>query len=411
MNVLIIGSSKLPVPAVKGGAVPSLIEELIQQNEIEQKLALSCLSLYDSEAVSAAQNYPNTNFIWAKVPEIIKRLDSCNYFLLKHLFHVDRLLSLSFAWQIVWFSLFIAKELRKNDYDRVVFENSVPVLFSLKLFNNEKKYAGKYYLHMHAIPRRYYGNAKQVRECKRLICVSDYVARVIASDKRLNLSREKPFIMYNCVDHEVFHPIDKATSKELRAQLGLNHGERIVVFAGRLCAEKGVSELIQAFRQINQKDCILLVVGANFYKSGIVSPFEARLQEQIRDIDDRVFFTGFVDYSKISDYYSIADAVVLPSIWDEPAGMTIIESMACGKALITTDSGGIPEYVGEDNCIIIKRDGQIVDKIANNISLLLDNSDEANRLGENAYKHILKYDRAFYYQQLLDVIEYKEGNE
>ena len=177
------------------------------------------------------------------------------------------------------------------------------------------------------------------------------------------------------------------------------------MFVGRICADKGINELVDAFEKINRDDTILVIVGANFYNSGIVSPFEEQLKEGMKNIREKVIFTGYVDYSIISQYYAIADVVVLPSMWDEPAGMTILETMACGKALITTDSGGIPEYVGNDNCIIIKRDNNIVDKIADNLDKLLDNPSEIKRLGKRAAIQISKYNRQYYYKQLIDILQ------
>lgn len=72
-KVLIVGSSKQPIPAVKGGAVPALIEELISQNEVENQIELNCISIYDEEALDVSQKYKNTNFIWAEVPTAVKR--------------------------------------------------------------------------------------------------------------------------------------------------------------------------------------------------------------------------------------------------------------------------------------------------------------------------------------------------
>ena len=124
----------------------------------------------------------------------------------------------------------------------------------------------------------------------------------------------------------------------------------------------------------------------------------------MENIRDKVIFTGYVDYSVISRYYAAADVMVMPSIWDDPAPITILEAMACGKALITTDSGGIPEYVGEDNCIVVKRDGNIVDKIAEKLDMLLDNPDEIQRLGKRAAVQVSKYNRQYYYKQLIDIL-------
>ena len=166
----------------------------------------------------------------------------------------------------------------------------------------------------------------------------------------------------------------------------------------------GITELVDAFEKINRDDTVLVIVGANFYKSGIVSPFEEQLKERMENIRDKVIFTGYVDYSVISRYYAAADVMVMPSIWDDPAPITILEAMACGKALITTDSGGIPEYVGEDNCIVVKRDGNIVGKIAEKLDMLLDNPDEIQRLGKRAAVQVSKYNRQYYYKQLIDIL-------
>ena len=84
MKILIVASSKLPVPAVKGGAVPTLIEELIKQNEIQREIELYCCSLYDEEAKKAAEKYGNTKFIWAKVPNFFAFMDKVFYFVLSN---------------------------------------------------------------------------------------------------------------------------------------------------------------------------------------------------------------------------------------------------------------------------------------------------------------------------------------
>ena len=405
MKVLIVGSSKLPIPAVKGGAVPNLIEEIIQQNEIEKKINLSCISLFDEKAVKESKKYQNTEFIWARTPKWAKFFDKLNYLILKKVFRVKRLLSLSYIWQIYTLGKFTEKVLKEGDFDRVIFENSVPVLLAMKNRKNAKKYAGRYYLHMHAVPRQYYGNKKQVQKVKKLITVSDYVSRAITNDKRLNMSINQTVVMRNCIDHDKFYPLDQSVTKKIRQSLDISENKKIVMFVGRICADKGINELVDAFKRINREDTVLVIVGANFYNSGIVSPFEEQLKEKMNDIKDKVIFTGYVDYSIVSHYYAIADVMVMPSVWDDPAPITILEAMACGKALITTDSGGIPEYVGNDNCIIVKRDNNIVDKIAENLDKLLDNPSEIERLGKRAAIQISKYNREYYYKQLIDILQ------
>lgn len=72
-KVLIVGSSKQPIPAVKGGAVPALIEELISQNEVENQIELNCISIYDEEALDVSQKYKNTNFFLGRSADSCKK--------------------------------------------------------------------------------------------------------------------------------------------------------------------------------------------------------------------------------------------------------------------------------------------------------------------------------------------------
>lgn len=406
MKILIVGSSKLPIPAVKGGAVPNLIEHLIRKNEIEKNLELYCCSLFDEEAEKESQKYKKTQFIWAKKPGIINFMDQALSFLLGKVFRIKRLLSLSYLFQVIWLSFFVAGVLRKNDYDQVVFENSVPVLFALKLWGNKKKYAGKYHLHMHSVPRKYYGNAKLIRRCKSLICISRYVANEMLRDPRLGITSDKIEIMYNCIDTDQFSP-KPYTSYDVREKHGIDKEKKIVLFIGRLCKEKGIAELLQAMKILDREDIILLVVGSNFYKSGIVSSYEADLQELAKAISDRIVFTGYVDYQEVPKYYAAADVIALPSMWDEPAGMTMVEAMACGRPLITTISGGIPEYAGKGNCILLERNEKIAEKLAEAILNVLDGA-ETELLCKNASVWAGRYNLQFYYDQFLRILDAKQ---
>ena len=402
MKVLIVGSSKLPIPAVKGGAVPNLVEQLLKQNEFEEKLDITCCAIHDPEAEAKAKQYKKTTFIWVKQPKFIRILDKLIYVLFSKVLKKERLLSLSYIFSIAWFSFFVGAILHKETYDRVVFENSVPVMFSLKLWGNQKKYKGKYYLHMHSVPRCYYGNAQIIRNCKKLICISEYVADQMIADERLGIDQCSIHIMYNCIDTKVFCS-RKQKEENIRRKYSINNQKRIIVFVGRLCREKGIEELLKAVKKI-EKDIVLIVVGSNFYKSGIISPYEDRLRRISSGMNDRVIFTGYVDYSQIPQYYAAADVVVLPSMWEEPAGMTVLEAMACEKPVITTYSGGIPEYVGSGNCILLKRNENIIDALVASISEILDNKTLAEEMARKSAIQASRYDMAFYYSQFLNII-------
>ena len=404
MKVLIIGSSKFPIPAVQGGAVPNLIEELIQQQEIEGKLDLECCSLWDSRAEIAARKYKETNFIWAKKPRYIDNIDHGITWFLKNICRMKRLHSIGFLFQVMWFAFYIGKILKDNNYDRVIFENSVPMLFALKLYGNKKKYAGKYYIHMHSVPRKYYGNQKEFSEAKGLISISEYVARKICADSRVSISKTQVKLMYNCMNTDQICPKTEYDRNEYLNKYGISSKKKVILFAGRLCKEKGIEEAIMCLRQLQDKDLVLVVVGANFYSSGIVSPYEKHLYDLSKEVKDQIIFTGYIDYSKMAYIYNMADIVLLPSMWDEPAGMTIIEAMACKKPVITTYSGGISEYTGEGNCILVNRDNQIIINLSESVNKLINDKEYADTLAEKGYARAIKFNKQYYYRQFIEIL-------
>lgn len=403
-KVLIVGSSKQPIPAVKGGAVPALVEELITQNEAASQIDLSCISIYDAEAVSSSRKYTKTNFIWAKVPRFIKSIDRVFYYFAKYVLAGWRIHSLSFVAQILWFSLFVAKNLRRGAYDAVIFENSLLVMHSLRFYGNWKKYEGKWFLHMHTVPRSYYGIGNLVEKSKKIIVVSNYVKQEV--QKKLHLSESQFVVMYNCLqDYFFVEPTAKDIDDIRRTYLKNFIGKKVVLFAGRLNEEKGIEQVISAIKLLDRGDLVLLIVGSNFYKSNIVGRYEARLKALTQSIKNKIVFTGYIENKKMPAIYSAADVVVLPSIWDEPAGMTIIEAMAVGSALITTRSGGIPEYVGENGCVLLTRDERLIENIAVAIDKILSNPSYADMLKRTAKMNVSNFTETVYYQQLIHILD------
>ena len=156
---------------------------------------------------------------------------------------------------------------------------------------------------------------------------------------------------------------------------------------------------------MNRKDIVLLIVGSNFYKASIVGTYEERLHVLTKELENQIVFTGYIDNEDMPAVYRMADVVVLPSMWDEPAGMTMIEAMASGCALITTESGGIPEYVGKNGCVLLKRDEDLIDNIAKEIEHILTDSKYSVEMKEKAKVNVAQFTEKFYYRQLIHILE------
>ncbi len=401
-KVLMVGSSKLPIPAVKGGAVPNLIEGIISANEYNKRMDITCICCYDELAETESKKYKFTQFLWIKTPSLIKKIDKMLYLFSKKILHMNRLLSLSYFFQIIWFTLSVSKYLKNNNYDYVVFENSIPALHSLRLHGNAKKYKDKYFLHIHTVPRHYYKNKKIIKNCNKIICISEYVKNEII--KATKIDNDKFVILYNSIDTKLFKPLDSDHILEFKEKHKIPLNKKIILFAGRICKDKGVDKLIEAYNIVNNDNMLLLIVGSNFYKTSITSDFEKELIDKTNDIKDNIIFTGYMDYKDMPLVYNCADIIVLPSMWDEPAGMTIIESMACKKAVITTISGGIPEYTGQGNCILLERSDNISYDIAEKIEILNKDPDYESRLAENAYSRAKQFNMNYYYNTFVKLL-------
>lgn len=102
--------------------------------------------------------------------------------------------------------------------------------------------------------------------------------------------------------------------------------------------------------------------------------------------------------------YAMSDICVLPSIWDDPAPLAVIESLVSGKPLITTRSGGIPEYADEQSAIILERSDQLVDQLANAMTKIARGSDERDAMGARKTALRSEFNKETYMAQLASIL-------
>ncbi len=142
-------------------------------------------------------------------------------------------------------------------------------------------------------------------------------------------------ITYSGIDLDKFHP----ESSELLSYYMEKKGP-IILFVGNLVRQKGPLVLIDAIKHVKKKfpNITLFLVG------------EGDLKEEIRRIiirsglTDNIFLVGTIPRGHLLQYYSLCDVFVLPTFM-EAFGNSIVEAMACGKPVIATRIGGIPEII------------------------------------------------------------------
>lgn len=365
-TIAIIPPGTLPIPPINGGAVENLIFNLCRYNESVNNVKLVVFSIYNSQAKLDAQKFRNCEFFFIRIPRLVKRLDQLTYLIMMKVVGIDRASSFRFLWQRLFYIKEVAKEINTSNFHRVILENHASLLWVLRLHHNYQKYAGKIYYHMHNKINSFYGCKNIFLQLSGVIGVSNYIISTLSPEIRGKL---KTSILRNKIDENKFLNIDPKEVFKFRNKYQLED-KKVVLFTGRFNREKGIDKLLIAWQKLKPKNAVLLIVGAPYYKSGMSSSFENKMHNLTDELKQSVKFTGFVDYRDMPIIYSLADVVVLPSIWNDPAPLTVIEAITANKPLITTNSGGIPEYAKE-YAVILQRDQFLIDNLMKSIKMTL----------------------------------------
>ncbi len=153
------------------------------------------------------------------------------------------------------------------------------------------------------------------------------------------------------LDHFSPHPKDP----QLLARFGCTPDDLLVLFVAHLYVQKGVYDLLYALRTLLQRHgshfpIKLLMAGRGPEAAGL-----HRLIGQL-NLQQHVRLIGPHPYSAMPSIHALADVFALPSRpmqrWQEQFGYALVESMACGKPVVTTLSGSIPEVVGDAGVLV-----------------------------------------------------------
>lgn len=141
-------------------------------------------------------------------------------------------------------------------------------------------------------------------------------------------------VLYPPIDTTRFHPLDAAARSRARQALGLARDDLAFVFPSMDHARKGLSPLLEAFRELDDPRARLLVAGRS-----------ARAA-----LPPRVTVLGYVQ--DMPALYAAADWTVLPSRY-EPFGLVIAESLACGTPAIISREAGVAELMAPDDGLLL----------------------------------------------------------
>ncbi len=188
-----------------------------------------------------------------------------------------------------------------------------------------------------------------VRRARAVITVSESARRDLV--RVLGLPTSKVHVVYEA-PAPCFRPLPPGRwQARLRARYGLP--ARYALYVGTIEPRKNLVRLIRAMSLLHtgyRLDCGLVVVGPRGWKDRAVFDTVARLE-----LADRVRFLGYVPTEDVCALYNLADVFVFPSLY-EGFGLPVLEAMACGAPVITSQVDALAEVAGGAAALVDPRD-------------------------------------------------------
>jgi len=181
-----------------------------------------------------------------------------------------------------------------------------------------------------------------LREADQVITVSRFNAKILLS---LGVSPCKLHVVPNGYNERLFKPMPMDV---MRKRLGLPVSKKILLSVGNLVYVKGHIYLVEAMRFVlkERNDVILIIVGSG--------PLRENLERRVKKLglNDKIMFVGGRPHEEIPLWMNACDMLILPSLC-EGFPTVIPEAMACGKPVVASNVGGIPEILSSNELGIL----------------------------------------------------------
>jgi len=177
----------------------------------------------------------------------------------------------------------------------------------------------------------------------------------------------------------------------------LPSGDPVIVAHGRLVAEKGFATLLVAFSLLvaRRPGLRLVIAGDGYARKGL---------EHLADhlgVSSGVVFTGWIDEADVQELIDRSTVVVVPSMWNEPFGLTAAEASERARPVVASRIGGLPEIVVDDETGMLVQAGDPL-SFASAIESLLDDPDRAAAYGVAGRRRVHE---EFAFERMVDEYE------
>ena len=210
-----------------------------------------------------------------------------------------------------------------------------------------------------------------LRAPRRVVTVSEAFARQLAC---IGVAAERIVVIHNAADRCLAERVGACCRSRLRAELGVEMEERVVLAVGRLSREKAIEDLVKAAAGLQ---CVRLVIVGD-------GPERSRIEKAAFACGARVTMAG--QQEDVAPYYAIADVLAIPSL-TEGSPNALIEAMSAGVPVVATAVGGVPEIVADGESALLVKPREPV-ALSHAIGALLSDTDLANRIAAAARERV-----------------------
>ena len=187
----------------------------------------------------------------------------------------------------------------------------------------------------------------------------------------LRVPPERVVTVYSGVDDIFRQAPDEGRLRRIREKYSLP--ERFLLYAGAIYPPKNFTRLVRAYASVGPERGVPLVVAGG--ENRFLSDRELK-EPEVLGIADWVRWPGWVEQEDLAGFYALAEALLLPSLF-ESCGLPVLEAMAAGCPVVTTDRYGTKE-LAEGAAILV--DPESTESIAAGIRLVLDDQQKRAQL-------------------------------
>lgn len=232
---------------------------------------------------------------------------------------------------------------------------------------------------------------KVLRKFDTVISVSDFISQ--------DLQTRAAYSSYHS-DRPTFRSVFNGVDASRFGGDQEDHDPVDVVYVGRVVRDKGTHVLARAMVKVAEsQQCSLRIVGgAGFLPTEAVSKYEAQVLELLRTGGVNFETTGPVAPQQVPGLVNTAKIMVVPSVWDEPCGLVLLEGLASRAAVIASDVGGMPEIGNQSGARFVAADDE--DALAAAIRTLLNDSRQRSLVAQQGQSWAKSRDWATVYSEL-----------